>query len=129
MQVLSTSKYLEGKVQGKRSIQTHNNSTLPRVGRRSFIFSDAYLKAVGSDLAINIFCAVANPLGAEGMVRIVKGALRSRDLRKDLLSMDLPLILVQVRNQQNSSRFWEQGQCTVEVPFHAIRIYSSPQSE
>lgn len=79
-----------------------NTSSRSYPFRRRFIFSDAYLKAVGSDLAVNIFCAVANPLGAEGMVRIVKGALRSRDLRKDLLSMDLPLILVQVRSHHMS---------------------------
>lgn len=82
----------------KNTLKVINTSSGSYPFHRRFIFSDAYLKAVGSDLAVNIYCAVANPLGAEGMVRIVKGALRSRDLRKDLLSMDLPLILVQVRN-------------------------------
>ncbi|CAM9217533.1 unnamed protein product, partial [Hapterophycus canaliculatus] len=60
-----------------------------------FVFSDDYLQSVGSDLALNILCAVANPLGAEGMLRIVKGALKSRDLRKDLKSVALPLVLIQ----------------------------------
>eukprot|EP00903_Cladosiphon_okamuranus_P015481 g14292.t1 len=63
--------------------------------KSKFIFSEEYLKSVGSDLALNILCAVANPLGAEGMLRIVRGALRSRDLTKDLKSVALPLVLVQ----------------------------------
>lgn len=62
-----------------------------------FVFSEGYLKSVGSDLALNILCAVANPLGAEGMLRIVRGALKSRDLTKDLKSVALPIVLVQVR--------------------------------
>lgn len=61
-----------------------------------FIFSEDYIKAVGSDLALNILCAVANPLGAEGMLRIVRGCLNSRDLRKDLSSIMVPLVLIQV---------------------------------
>lgn len=65
------------------------------IGR--FVFSEGYLKSVGSDLALNILCAVANPLGAEGMLRIVRGALKSRDLTKDLKSVALPIVLVQVR--------------------------------
>lgn len=52
---------------------------------------------MGPDLALNILCAVANPLAVEGMLRIVRGALNSRDLRKDLLSLALPLVLIQVR--------------------------------
>lgn len=64
--------------------------------RGRFVFSEVYLKSVGSDLALNILCAVANPLGAEGMLRIVRGALCSRDLRKDLLSLALPFVLIQV---------------------------------
>lgn len=52
---------------------------------------------MGSDLALNILCAVANPLGAEGMLRIVRGALKSRDMTKDLKSVALPVVLVQVR--------------------------------
>lgn len=51
---------------------------------------------MGSNLALNILCAVANPLGAEGMLRIVRGALESRDLRKDLPSVGLPLVIIQV---------------------------------
>lgn len=51
---------------------------------------------MGSDLALNIFCAVANPLAAEGMLRIVRGTLGSRDLRKQLPSLALPLVLIQV---------------------------------
>lgn len=52
---------------------------------------------MGSDLALNILCAVANPLGAEGMLRIVKGALKSRDLTRDLKSVGVPIVLVQVK--------------------------------
>lgn len=63
-----------------------------------FVFSEGYLKSIGSDLALNILCAVANPLGVEGMLRIVRGALRSRDLTKDLTTMALPLVIVQVKN-------------------------------
>lgn len=62
-----------------------------------FIFSDDYIKAVGLDLALNILCAVTNPLGAEGMLRIVRGCLNSRNLRKDLSSVMVPLILIQVK--------------------------------
>lgn len=51
---------------------------------------------MGSNLALNILCAVANPLGAEGMLRIVRGALESRDLRKELPSLGLPLVIIQV---------------------------------
>lgn len=80
-----------------RAISVHPSHTC------RFIFSDAYLKTVGSDLALNIFCAVANPLGAEGMLRIVKGALGSRDLRKDLPSITLPLILIQVRTGEGGN--------------------------
>lgn len=53
---------------------------------------------MGSNLALNILCAVANPLGAEGMLRIVRGALESRDLRKELPSVGLPLVIIQVRS-------------------------------
>eukprot|EP00752_Nemacystus_decipiens_P018599 g16677.t1 len=60
-----------------------------------FVFSEEYLKSVGPDLALNILCAVANPLGAEGMLRIVRGALKSRDLTKDIKTLTLPLVLVQ----------------------------------
>lgn len=67
---------------------------------RRFIFSEEYLQSVGPDLALNILCAVANPLSTEGMRRIVKGALASVDLRPSLLNMTLPLILVQVRNSK-----------------------------
>lgn len=72
----------------------------PAVPCSRFIFSDEYLKTVGSDLALSIFCAVANPLAAEGMLRIVKGTLGSRDLRKDLPSVPLPLVLIQVNIYQ-----------------------------
>lgn len=75
--------------------------TWPSVPGR-FVFSEEYLKSVGSDLALNILCAVANPLGAEGMLRIVRGALKSRDLTKDLKALALPLVLVQVRRPSDS---------------------------
>ncbi|CAM9236976.1 unnamed protein product [Choristocarpus tenellus] len=60
-----------------------------------FIFGADYLRSVGVDLALNIYCAVSNPLGVEGMSRIIQGALKHRDLQKDLQSMKLPLVLVQ----------------------------------
>lgn len=69
-----------------------------------FVFSEEYLKSVGSDLALNILCAVANPLGAEGMLRIVRGALKSRDLTKDLKAVALPLVLVQVKLKAHDRR-------------------------
>ncbi|CAM9369377.1 unnamed protein product, partial [Ectocarpus sp. 12 AP-2014] len=91
-----------------------------------FVFSEGYLKSIGSDLALNILCAVANPLGVEGMLRIVRGALRSRDLTKDLKTMALPLVLVQstdnvLINAANVDPFLE-GRRPRHVWSHQLRL-------
>ncbi|CAM9277713.1 unnamed protein product, partial [Scytosiphon promiscuus] len=91
-----------------------------------FVFSEDYLRSVGSDLALNILCAVANPLGAEGMLRIVKGALKSRDLTKELKSVALPLVLVQstenmLVNAANVDPFLE-GRRPRHVWSHQLRL-------
>ncbi|CAM9159639.1 unnamed protein product [Ectocarpus fasciculatus] len=88
--------------------------------------SMGYLKSIGSDLALNILCAVANPLGVEGMLRIVRGALRSRDLTKDLKAMALPLVLVQstdnvLVNAANVDPFLE-GRRPRHVWSHQLRL-------
>lgn len=74
-------------------------NTSPSLTTGRFVFSEGYVKSVGADLALNILCAVSNPLGAEGMRRIVEGALRSRDLTTDLKSLGLPLVLIQARDK------------------------------
>lgn len=87
-------------------LSVQNLGTFPVTGR--FVFSEEYLKSVGSDLALNILCAVANPLGAEGMLRIVRGALKSRDLTKDLKAVTLPLVLLQVRRSTHDRDLFPQ---------------------
>ncbi|CAN0307929.1 unnamed protein product, partial [Ectocarpus sp. 12 AP-2014] len=91
-----------------------------------FVFSEGYLRSIGSDLALNILCAVSNPLGVEGMLRIVRGALRSRDLTKDLKTMALPLVLVQstdnvLINAANVDPFLE-GRRPRHVWSHQLRL-------
>ncbi|CBN77304.1 conserved unknown protein [Ectocarpus siliculosus] len=95
-----------------------------------FVFSEGYLKSIGSDLALNILCAVANPLGVEGMLRIVRGALRSRDLTKDLKAMALPLVLIQstdnvLINAANVDPFLE-GRRPRHVWSHQLRLGGTP---
>ncbi|RYH28338.1 hypothetical protein EON65_12485 [archaeon] len=49
-----------------------------------YIFSEDYLTKVNPNLALNIYTAVSNPITNDGRVKIVRGALSSKDLRGSL---------------------------------------------
>ncbi len=49
-----------------------------------FIFSESYLTKVNSNLALNIYTAVSNPITNEGRMKLTAGCLRNRDLRGGL---------------------------------------------
>ena len=60
-----------------------------------FLFSDAYLQRVDPNLVLNLYTAVSNPISLDGRIRLCRGALNHIDIRKELSSIKVPLILVQ----------------------------------
>ncbi|CAM9532239.1 unnamed protein product [Discosporangium mesarthrocarpum] len=95
-----------------------------------FIFGADYIKTIGMSLALNIYCAVANPMGAAGMLKVIGGALHHQDLRKDIQMVEVPLVLVQsteniLVNPANVDPFLE-GRKPRHLWSHQLRLRPEP---
>lgn len=60
-----------------------------------FLFSDAYLAKIDTNLALSIYTAVTNVITLDGRIRLCQGALLHMDLMSQLQEIHVPLIVVQ----------------------------------
>lgn len=60
-----------------------------------FLFSAGYLKKVTTPLALNLYTAVHNPISLQGRIQLCQGALAHVDLRRELDSLTVPMVLLQ----------------------------------
>ncbi|RHY59605.1 hypothetical protein DYB34_002793 [Aphanomyces astaci] len=67
---------------------------LPVYYHTRFLFSGAYLATVSTPLALNLYTAVSNPITLDGRVALCLGALSHVDVRHDLSSMNVPLVVI-----------------------------------
>ena len=92
-----------------------NRPDLPVSYFTKFIFSDAYLKTVDPNLALNIYTAVTNPISLQGRIALCNGALHHVNLKLD--GLKTPLILLQstentLIHPSNADVFLTGRQCT-----------------
>lgn len=60
-----------------------------------FLFSDAYLAKIDTNLALSIYTAVTNVITLDGRIRLCQGALLHMDLMSQLQEIHVPLVVVQ----------------------------------
>lgn len=68
---------------------------LPVTYFSKFLFSDAYLAKIETNLALSIYTAVTNVITLDGRIRLCQGALLHLDLISQLHEIHVPLIVVQ----------------------------------
>ena len=67
---------------------------LPAYFYSKYLFSGRYLKEVTAPLALNLYCAIHNPIDRRGRIALCEGALKHADMRPCLSNLWKPLVAI-----------------------------------